>query len=192
MKQAAGEGDRAQRVPGSTPCRLLAGRTWKTCSLHRTEIGMIENGDRLPRADTLMKLAGALEVGAELLLRGLSGHRRPLDRRQLRDHLADPEGTLTMPAKPKHTRKTCCFRSSSTRCESGCLGSTSRPRGHSARKNSRSSSTIRESQMSATTSAFSRRRELWSLLRPSLVGARSSTSTRRRTLSTTCPGDGLR
>lgn len=32
---------------------------------------MIENGDRLPRADTLMKLAGGLEVGAELLLRGI-------------------------------------------------------------------------------------------------------------------------
>ena len=35
----------------------------KRCSLHRTEIGMIESGDRLPRSDTLMKLAGGLEVG---------------------------------------------------------------------------------------------------------------------------------
>jgi len=41
------------------------------CSLHRTEIGMIENGDRSPRSDTLMKLAGGLEVGAEVLLRGI-------------------------------------------------------------------------------------------------------------------------
>lgn len=41
------------------------------CSLHRTEIGMIESGARLPRSDTLMKLAGGLEVGAELLLRGI-------------------------------------------------------------------------------------------------------------------------
>jgi transcriptional regulator with XRE-family HTH domain len=41
------------------------------CPLHRTEIGMIENGDRLPRSDTLMKLAGGLGVGAELLLRGI-------------------------------------------------------------------------------------------------------------------------
>ena len=40
-------------------------------SLHRTEIGMIENGERLPRSDTLLKLAGSLEVGAELLLRGI-------------------------------------------------------------------------------------------------------------------------
>ena len=43
----------------------------KRCSLHRTEIGMIESGARLPRSDTLMKLAGGLEVGAELLLRGI-------------------------------------------------------------------------------------------------------------------------
>jgi transcriptional regulator with XRE-family HTH domain len=43
----------------------------KRCSLHRTEIGMIESGDRLPRSDTLMKLAGGLEVGAEMLLRGI-------------------------------------------------------------------------------------------------------------------------
>lgn len=41
------------------------------CSLHRTEIGLIENGNRLPRSDTLIKLAGALEVGAETLLRGI-------------------------------------------------------------------------------------------------------------------------
>jgi hypothetical protein len=32
---------------------------------------MIESGDRLPRSDTLMKLAGGLEVGADLLLRGI-------------------------------------------------------------------------------------------------------------------------
>lgn len=43
----------------------------KRCSLHRTEIGMIESGTHLPRSDTLMKLAGGLEMGAELLLRGI-------------------------------------------------------------------------------------------------------------------------
>lgn len=41
------------------------------CSLHRTEIGNIENGRRMPRVDTLMRLAGALEVRAEDLLRGI-------------------------------------------------------------------------------------------------------------------------
>ena len=43
----------------------------KRCSLHRTEIGLIESGDRLPRSDTLLKLAGGLEVAAERLLRGI-------------------------------------------------------------------------------------------------------------------------
>lgn len=41
------------------------------CSLHRTEIGLVENGRRIPRADTLVKLAAALEVSAEELLRGI-------------------------------------------------------------------------------------------------------------------------
>jgi transcriptional regulator with XRE-family HTH domain len=41
-----------------------------TC-LHRTEIGMVENGTRLPRVDTLIKLASALGVRAEELLAGI-------------------------------------------------------------------------------------------------------------------------
>jgi XRE family transcriptional regulator, regulator of sulfur utilization len=40
-------------------------------SLHRTEIGMLERGIRLPRIDTLIKLAGALEVPPGELLEGL-------------------------------------------------------------------------------------------------------------------------
>lgn len=40
-------------------------------SLHRTEIGMIERGVRLVRIDTLVKLAGALEVEPGELLDGL-------------------------------------------------------------------------------------------------------------------------
>lgn len=38
------------------------------CSLHRTEIGHLEQG---PRVDTLMKIATSLEVGVEHLLRGI-------------------------------------------------------------------------------------------------------------------------
>jgi len=40
-------------------------------SLHRTEIGMLERGTRLARVDTLIKLAGALEIPPEDLLAGL-------------------------------------------------------------------------------------------------------------------------
>lgn len=39
-------------------------------NLHRTEVGMVENGERL-RIDTLMKLAAALEVGLEALVEGM-------------------------------------------------------------------------------------------------------------------------
>lgn len=39
--------------------------------LHRTEIGMVENGTRLPRVDTLIKLAAALDVRPEELLDGI-------------------------------------------------------------------------------------------------------------------------
>lgn len=39
--------------------------------LHRTEIGFIEGGRRLPRVDTLIKLASALDVKAEELLDGI-------------------------------------------------------------------------------------------------------------------------
>jgi transcriptional regulator with XRE-family HTH domain len=40
-------------------------------SLHRTEIGMLERGGRLARIDTLIKLAGALEIAPGDLLDGL-------------------------------------------------------------------------------------------------------------------------
>jgi transcriptional regulator with XRE-family HTH domain len=37
-------------------------------SLHRTEVGLLERGERLPRIDTLVKVASALEVAPEELL----------------------------------------------------------------------------------------------------------------------------
>lgn len=40
-------------------------------TLHRTEVGMLERGIRLPRIDTLIKLAGAIEVEPAELLDGL-------------------------------------------------------------------------------------------------------------------------
>jgi transcriptional regulator with XRE-family HTH domain len=40
-------------------------------NLHRTEIGMLERGVRLPRVDTLLKLAGGLEIEPGELLDGM-------------------------------------------------------------------------------------------------------------------------
>ena len=39
--------------------------------LHRTEIGLLERGGRIPRIDTLAKLAGALGVPMSSLLDGI-------------------------------------------------------------------------------------------------------------------------
>jgi transcriptional regulator with XRE-family HTH domain len=39
--------------------------------LHRTEIGMLEHGTRLARVDTLMKLAGSLDISPAELLEGI-------------------------------------------------------------------------------------------------------------------------
>ncbi len=49
-------------------------------SLHRTEVGLLERGERTPRIDTALKLAGAVEVGLERLTEGISwrpGRLRP-------------------------------------------------------------------------------------------------------------------
>ena len=43
----------------------------KLASLHRTEIGLLEHGGRIPRIDTLMKLAAALAVSPAELLEGI-------------------------------------------------------------------------------------------------------------------------
>jgi transcriptional regulator with XRE-family HTH domain len=40
-------------------------------SVHRTEVGLVEKGDRLPRVDTLIKLASALGVDVGELLDGV-------------------------------------------------------------------------------------------------------------------------
>jgi transcriptional regulator with XRE-family HTH domain len=40
-------------------------------SLHRTEISLLERGTRLPRIDTALKLAGALEVELAQLVEGI-------------------------------------------------------------------------------------------------------------------------
>ena|SRR5690242_5888285 len=42
------------------------------CCLHRTEVGMIEKAKRLPRVDTLIKLANVLDVGLDDLATGIA------------------------------------------------------------------------------------------------------------------------
>ena len=42
--------------------------------LHRTEVGMLERGVRLPRLDTIAKLGGALEVDPGDLFFGITWH----------------------------------------------------------------------------------------------------------------------
>jgi len=44
----------------------------RRAGLHRTEIGLLENGRRMPRLDTLVRLIGALGVPPAELLRGIS------------------------------------------------------------------------------------------------------------------------
>ena len=54
---------------------LLAHRS----GLHRTEIGKLENSERLPRLDTAVKLATALEVPLDQLVDGLRSARSASD-----------------------------------------------------------------------------------------------------------------
>ncbi|HSS04698.1 MAG TPA: helix-turn-helix transcriptional regulator [Solirubrobacterales bacterium] len=40
-------------------------------TLHRTEIGLLERGERLPRIDTVIKVAGALSIPPTELIKGI-------------------------------------------------------------------------------------------------------------------------
>jgi transcriptional regulator with XRE-family HTH domain len=42
------------------------------CSLHRTEISLLERGEREPRLSTIVRLARALEVSPSELLDGIN------------------------------------------------------------------------------------------------------------------------
>ena len=56
-------------------CRQLAGLSQEElgerASLHRTEVGKLEKGERLPRIDTLVRLAGAMAIPAGELVEGI-------------------------------------------------------------------------------------------------------------------------
>lgn len=57
-------------------CRKRAGLSQEQlglrASLHRTEIGLLERGERVPRIDTMVKLAGALSLPPSVLIDGIS------------------------------------------------------------------------------------------------------------------------
>jgi transcriptional regulator with XRE-family HTH domain len=59
-------------------------------SLHRTEIGKLENTERVPRIDTLIQLAGAMAVPAGELLDGIYWVPGP-----------EPRGTFTFSSGPR-------------------------------------------------------------------------------------------
>ena len=56
-------------------CRKRAGLSQEAlgfrASLHRTEIGLLERGARVPRIDTVIKLASALNIPSGDLLEGI-------------------------------------------------------------------------------------------------------------------------
>lgn len=76
-------------------CRRRAGlsqeETAVRASLHRTAIGMLERGERLARADTVAKLAGALEVDPVELFEGIVWQPGDIRRGQFKP---DPGATL--------------------------------------------------------------------------------------------------
>jgi len=59
-------------------------------ALHRTEIGLLERGERLPRIDTMVKLAGALGVPPVELIAGIDWTPGDLTRGSFRVTGTDP------------------------------------------------------------------------------------------------------
>lgn len=81
---------RARRDAGLSQ-EALAG----LCSLHRTEIGYLEGGKRVPRLDTLLKLATALEVPLDDFTEGIEWVR---GEKSAGGFLVRPQGT-TIPTQ---------------------------------------------------------------------------------------------
>lgn len=61
----------------------------RRASLHRTEIGKLENAERVPRIDTVIQLAGAMAVTPGELLEGIDWVPGP-----------EREGTFTFDSRP--------------------------------------------------------------------------------------------
>jgi len=71
MAALFGENLRAARMRGGLSQEQAA----FGAGLHRTEIGLLERGERLPRIDTAVKLAGSLSVTPAELLAGMEWER---------------------------------------------------------------------------------------------------------------------
>ena len=59
-------------------------------ALHRTEIGLLERGERLPRIDTMVKLAGALGVPPVDLVAGIDWQPGDLTKGSFKVAVTDP------------------------------------------------------------------------------------------------------
>lgn len=68
----------ARRASGLSQERLAI-----RAGLHRTEIGLLEHGRRVPRIDTVARLAGALGIAPGELLIGLDLKRKPITSNQI-------------------------------------------------------------------------------------------------------------
>jgi transcriptional regulator with XRE-family HTH domain len=63
-------------------CELTQDELARLAQLHRTEVGLLERGQREPRVRTLLKLTSALSVGPDELLDGIrwdSNREKPED-----------------------------------------------------------------------------------------------------------------
>jgi transcriptional regulator with XRE-family HTH domain len=68
-------------------------RLAKRASLHRTEIGLLEKGERVCRIDTLVRLAGAMAVPPGELLEGIGWLPGP-----------ETDGAFAFTSRPNSTR----------------------------------------------------------------------------------------
>lgn len=68
VAQRFGETLRRLRIDADLSQEQLGHRA----SLHRTEIGLLERGARVPRIDTILKLASGLRIAPETLLEGIT------------------------------------------------------------------------------------------------------------------------
>ena len=76
-------------------------------SIHRTQVGILERGARCPRIDTLVKLAGALDVSVDELLDGMAwrpGSAQPgrfgFEEDSANDEITSPATESTNPHEP--------------------------------------------------------------------------------------------